>query len=196
MSVRPLVSVVTPTWQRRDVLVDRCVPSVRAQTYPHLEHVIVSDGPDDKLADLLPDDDRIAVWELDTHDVGARWGHWARLAGISEARGELIAYLDDDNAFRPQHLALLVAALEDNPGADFAFSRMLVHAGPTTYEVGSNPPTYGQVDTSIIVHRRGLLDRETWRPSLPTIDWDLVRRWMVAGADWVFVPEVTVDYYA
>ena len=26
-------------------------------------------------------------------------------------------------------------------------------------------------------------------------DWDLVRRWLEAGATWAFVPEVTLDYY-
>jgi hypothetical protein len=30
---------------------------------------------------------------------------------------------------------------------------------------------------------------------IPTIDWDLVSRWMAGGATWVHVPQVTCDYY-
>ena len=49
----PTVSVVTPTWQRHDLLMDRCIPSVAAQDYPDVEHVICSDGPDPDLAERL-----------------------------------------------------------------------------------------------------------------------------------------------
>jgi glycosyltransferase involved in cell wall biosynthesis len=189
----PLVSVITPTWQRHDILLKRCIPSVQAQTYPNVEHVVVSDGPDPELHSTAPDDVRYA--EVSHHDPGVRWGHWARLAGIGLAHGELIAYLDDDNAYRPDHVTLLVQAFADHPHASFAYSRMLVHGPFEPYEVGADPPAYGQIDTSVIAHRRELLERETWQPSLPTIDWDIVRRWVAAGARWTFVPKVTVDYY-
>jgi hypothetical protein len=60
--------------------------------------------------------------------------------------------------------------------------------------VGREPPQYGQIGVSFL-YRRHLLDLASWRPGFPTIDWDLVERWMRAGASWVFVPEVTVDCY-
>jgi glycosyltransferase involved in cell wall biosynthesis len=164
---------------------------VQAQTHPAVEHVVVSDGPDVGLAEQLPAG--VVFEALDEHDDDARWGHWARLRGLELAKGELIAYLDDDNAYRPRHLELLVAALEDNPDAAFAYSQMLVH--PSGSVVGTDPPVYCGIDTSIIVHRRELLDLGTWEPSLPTIDWDIVDRWMQAGAEWAFVGDVTVDYH-
>ena len=46
----PLVTVVTPTWQRHPLLFSRCVPPVQAQDYPAVEHIVVSDGPDPVLA--------------------------------------------------------------------------------------------------------------------------------------------------
>lgn len=198
----PLVSVVTPTWRRHDYLLDRCLPSVAAQTYPNVEHIIVSDGPDDVLHRRLIEARRLVdgyghlrYLELAEHDDAARWGHHARLAGIAAARGEYIAYLDDDNAWRPNHLELLVGALENEPGASFAYPRTLMHVYGNVYDIGADPPSYGQIDTSGIVHRRELLKRANWEPSLPSIDWDLVHRWIGAGAKWAYVPEVTVDYY-
>lgn len=43
------------------------------------------------------------------------------------ARGELIAYCDDDDALRPRHVELLVAALKANPRAGFAYTQMICH---------------------------------------------------------------------
>jgi glycosyltransferase involved in cell wall biosynthesis len=194
----PLVTVVTPTWQRHGLLFTRCVPSVAAQSYWPLEHIIVSDGPDPvlrpKRAPLMPST-AVRIEELPEHDPEAQWGHYARLHGIDLAKGEYIAYLDDDNSWHADHLRLLVRALEET-GADFAYPRMAVH-GRGEYVIGTDPPSPGHIDTSMIVHRRELLNVATWRwhPGIPTIDWDLVSRWMAAGATWVRVPSVTCDYY-
>lgn len=193
--MQPLCSVVTPTWQRHLTLLGRCIPSVAAQTYPNVEHIIVSDGPDPELEALVAglESERIRFEFLPEHDPAARWGHWARLRGIELAKGDIIAYLDDDNAWRPAHLQKTVAALTAGD-AGFAYSQMHVH-GRGEYLVGAAPPVYAQIDTSVIVHRRELLELGTWEQSLPTIDWDLVERWLAGGASWAFVPEVTVDYY-
>ena len=194
----PLISVITPTWQRHDLLLDRCIPSVAAQDYPAVQHVIVSDGPDNVLAGkIVAGSCGAVVWDaLPAHDPAARWGHWARLRGLELATGEYIAYLDDDNAFRPGHLAKLAAALDADPSAGFAYSQIMMHNGGSSYVVGVPPPAYGQIDTSAIMHRRGLLETATWRDEgQVTIDWDIVERWLHAGTGWAHVPEVTADYY-
>jgi len=69
----PRVSVITPTWQRHDLLLSRTVPSVQAQRYPSVEHIIVSDGPDPELKDKLAQpwtDGWRNLWyhELSVHD--------------------------------------------------------------------------------------------------------------------------------
>lgn len=192
----PLVSVITPTWQRHELLLDRCIPSVRAQTYPAVEHVIMSDGPDPELAALLPEG--VVYDALKHHDDSPNnFGSRARNHGLTLASGALIAYLDDDNAFRPEHIATLVEAFVD-AGVDFAYSRMHVHWSQD-YEIGSAPPQYGQIDTSLIMHRRWLATR--W--PLPSHidgdkhapDWALVAAWLARGGQWAHVPVVTVDYW-
>lgn len=196
MAGQPLVSVVTPTWQRNNLLLNRCVPSVQAQTYPAVEHVVVSDGPDPELTAMIAG--QVKVFEqLPEHDPVARWGHRARLRGLELARGEYIAYLDDDNAFRPGHVARLAAALEADPGAGFAYSLIQMNGHGPAYIVGADPPFCGGIDTSAIMHRRGLLETATWRDDgwQETVDWDLVARWMSAGITWVIDGEITADYY-
>jgi len=191
----PAVTAVTATWQRHDSLLNKCVPAVAAQDYPALEHIVVSDGPDPVLWGKLAGLPRVRFAELPEHDPDAQWGHHARLHGTGLAGGDYIAYLDDDNSWRPGHVQILAAALEAT-GAGFAYPMMAVH-GRGDYIIGTDPPTCGQIDTSGIMHRRSLLDVATWRwhPGIETIDWDLVSRWMAAGATWVAVPAVTCDYY-
>ena len=162
----------------------------------------MSDGPDPVLRETSPAVSQAcgsAVTRCGSRNSrsspDAQWGHHARLHGIDLAKGEYIAYLDDDNSWHPDHVRLLVAALEET-GADFAYPLMAVH-GRGEYVIGADPPAEGHIDTSMIVHRRELLDVATWRwfPGIKTIDWDLVSRWVAGGASWVRVNAVTCDYY-
>jgi glycosyltransferase involved in cell wall biosynthesis len=189
VSRRPTVTVVTPTWLRRRLLTGRCIPSVQAQEYAGMiDHIIVSDGPDEDLYGVG------GVKFLPGHVPECNRGLTARRHGAELATGELIAYLDDDNAWRPRHLDKVVSALV-RAGADFAYGRAMCHDSGMSWSIGQSPPAIGQIDTSLIVHRRELLEVATWEPSQGPADWDLVSRWIRHGASWAYAPDVTMDYY-
>lgn len=197
-----MISVVTPTWQRHEILLQRCVPSVQRQDYlGRIEQVVVSDGPDPELEEQIRILDDIA-WhpfvfdQLPEHDPARDFGNRPRLRALELVHGEYIAYLDDDNAYLPHHISLLADAL-NRSGADFVYSSMLRHwPDGHTDVVGSSPPTYSHIDTSLIMHRRSLLEKATWQVSQrPDPDWGIVACWLEAGATWEFVPVITVDYY-
>lgn len=188
------ISVITPTWKRHDLLLNRCLPSVAAQTIP-VEYVIASDGPDPVLENILADTGIVYVEVDQHHEEGVNVGGWARNRGLEAVSGDFIAYLDDDNAFRPNHVELLATALTENPDKDFAYSRMFRHGIGDV--IGSDPPCYGCIDSSILMHRADTHKKlGQWpAPSEYHIDWQIVESWLLAGGTWVFVPEVTVDYY-
>lgn len=190
----PLVSVITPTWKRHDLLLNRCIPSVACQTYPNMEHIVVSDGPDDLLRET-PNLGWIRYFELPEHIPG-HIGNPARLFGISKAEGEYIAYLDDDDAYRPEHVALHVAALESTPGAGFSRSIMASHNPSGMLPIGYGNPAAGNIGTPMIVHKRELLEVATWRDGFSEYeDWELVEQWIRAGVSWAAVDEITIDVY-
>lgn len=197
----PAVSVITPTWQRHGLLLSRCVLSVRAQDYPAVEHVIVSDGQDDDLAFKLGTMAareglrRLVYRELIERDPEPHWGHWARLAGIEAARGEYITYCDDDDALRAEHCSLMVAALEASPEAGFAVSRMMCHGPRHKTVTGWGPLARGNVGSPMIMHRRETLQHGTWGPASFAEDWDLVERWLEAGVPYVNVDAETSDVW-
>ena len=201
---RPLVSVITPTWQRRDLLLE-AVENVRAQIYRPLEHVIVSDGPDPELAELLAREHGAGV-PIRSVELGRNFteggppnsfGIGALTAGMLLARGEYQVWLCDDERMAPDHIAGLVAALEET-GAGFAYSKTRMYwVGQTPesgWDIGVCPPQYGQITN--FLYRSALL-----RVAMPAwgahpADWTLVASWMQAGVAAVFVPRVTLTHRA
>lgn len=191
-----LVSVITPTWQRHDSLFTRCISSVESQEYRPVEHIIVSDGPDEFLRTYkFPK--HVKYYELPEHTLAnGRWGTSARLLGIEKSKGELISYLDDDDRYMPEHISQLAALLTENPVAGFAYGVGLwtepgMPPGQVTGVFGNGVPSHGQIGTGSIMHHREILETANWRDDgqQATIDWDLVERWLAAGIKYDYTPD-------
>lgn len=198
--MQPLVSVITPTWQRHDLLLTRCIPSVRRQLWSTIEHIVVSDGPDPELERKLRGTGVIYSQLAGHVDEPIDYGSRARNNGLGLVSGRYVAYLDDDNAYRPEHILTLVRALRADRLAEFAFSQMLTSKGSV---IGGPRPGYGAIDTSLIMHRRGVPERYGMWPLPQEIvgdghapDWSVVQSWLRGGARWTWAPRVTVDYYS
>lgn len=200
----PLVTVVTPTWSRNKFIM-RAILSVALQTYRPVQHIVVSDGPNPELDDLLRcismyhEDTgyELLVESLPEHGMGGRWGHTARMRGLELAKGDYIAYLDDDDAYWPRHVANLAGILNTEPEVGIAHAALLMHDPGNVWVCGANPCAYGRVTTSAIMHRRELLDIATWRDDgqQETVDWDLLARWIEAGIRTEYSPELSVHGY-
>ena len=107
MNTNPLVSAIIPTYNRAHIVYE-AVESVLAQTYPHIEVVVVDDGSqDDTLARLERYEDRIRVVSQANAGPAA-----ARNRGIAVSSGELIAFLDSDDIWLPQKIERQVALLQ------------------------------------------------------------------------------------
>lgn len=194
------ITVITPTWQRHEMLLEKCIPSVQAQGYPLTEHLVISDGPDPELAKMLAQpwvSGWKEVWyrELPEHDPEQHYGHHARRYGLELATGDYITYCDDDDALRPMHCQLLAAALDASPGAGFAVSRMMSHQPHGEFAIGHGPVACGNVGTPMIMHRRELAEIATWDHAGQFEDWDLVLAWLNAGIEYVRVDEETSDVW-
>lgn len=189
-----LVSVITSTYMRNELLFERCVPSVQAQTYPNIEHLIVSDGPDDKLLEHFGGygiDQKGALY-FATGRHYEDWGTSPKNAALLLSRGDYITYLDDDNEFLPGHIEKLVDLLEQT-GADLVYSKFLCLPGEIVK--GTPELCLGQIDTSVVLHRRELLAKGLWLPKGHGNDFYTVANWVAQGARYAFLDEVTMKYY-
>lgn len=108
----PKVSIIIPVY-KGEAFIRETMLSALDQTYTHIEVVVVNDGSPDNseqtVADLLRDP-RIKYIKQRNQGVAA-----ARNAGIRASTGELIAFLDQDDLWLPEKLALQVRCLGENP---------------------------------------------------------------------------------
>lgn len=111
----PAISVVIPTFNRRRQ-VEQAVESVLSQTFADLELIVV-DGGDDGTAESLAGRDARLRYERVVDDTGPAN---TRNTGIRLARAPTVAFLDADNRWLPDHLAVVVAVLDRQPQAVLA----------------------------------------------------------------------------
>ena len=108
----PLVSVVIPTYNRWP-MIGEAVQSVLAQTFNAFELIVVDDGSTDSTAaSLNVRDSRLKVLSQRRAGVAA-----ARNAGVAVSRGKYIAFLDSDDLWLREKLAIQTNFMERNSTA-------------------------------------------------------------------------------
>ncbi len=102
----PLISVIVPVYKVEKYL-DRCVESIVNQTYTNLEIILVDDGSPDNCPAMCDawaqKDKRINVVHQENSGRGA-----ARNAGLSEATGEWIGFVDADDEITADYYEVLL----------------------------------------------------------------------------------------
>jgi GT2 family glycosyltransferase len=119
------VSVVIPTYNRAGVVVN-AIRSVLGQTRPPLEVVVVDDGSKDDTEARVRAlaDARVRYVRQENAGVSA-----ARNAGVRASRGEVVAFLDSDDVWKPEKLAHDLAVLAAHPEVDAVFTDLDKHDG-------------------------------------------------------------------
>lgn len=123
----PQVSVVVPTYKRGAAL-RATLDSVVFQSFTDWELIVVDDGSPDDTAAVASSytDPRITVLRQ------ANQGHSAaRNAGLRRARAEYVAFLDHDDRWRPEKLALQAKYLDEHPHCSLVYGawEMIDEAG-------------------------------------------------------------------
>lgn len=113
-SATPTVTVVLPTRNRRGSI-EAAIRSVLDGSFHDLELLVIDDASDDDTAAVVAGiiDDRLR-YHREPAPVGAAR---ARNIAISRARGAYVAFQDSDDVWTEDHLDVLVAVLEGEPGS-------------------------------------------------------------------------------
>ncbi len=113
------ISVIIPTYNRAQLVCD-AVDSVMAQTYPAYEILVIDDGSTDDTADTLAAryGDRVRYIRQENAGVAA-----ARNRGILEATGDWVAFLDSDDTWQYEKLAIQTTALDLYPAAQVCYAK-------------------------------------------------------------------------
>jgi len=206
-----LVSVVIPTHGRPQWVVC-AVESALRQSYASLEVIVVVDGPDPQTVCLLESiQDRRLRWIVLEENAG---GSKARNAGVQAARGEWVAFLDDDDQWLTEKLKMqMAAAVAMDVPCPIVSSRLLAHSPGgdkilprRLYMPGENMADYlfcrrgfsygdGMLQTSTLLTKRSLLLDVLFLKGLKCHqDWDwLLRVAIRRDVEIVMLPDALVE---
>lgn len=169
VSSLPLVSCILPTRSRPGFAAEAIRGFLR-QDYPHTELVVVDDGPEPIRA-LLPVDERIRYFHLPGQQTtGAK-----RNIACENARGEIIAHVDDDDWYPSDRLSRQVRALLHSDAAVCGTSRLYFFdalkekAWLYTYALDR------WLAGTSLVYRRSYWEDHRFRPIQVGEDWYFVR---------------------
>lgn len=192
------VVTVVATFRRPELLA-QAVRSALAQTYADHAVIVVDDGGGIDAA--LPSDPRLRVVSLSRN---TRTAGVVRNVGIRLTESRVLAFLDDDNTWRPDHLATAVAEIDD--GAELVYTGVQVKRDDGSQARVLSEPfdrkrlrAEALVDTNAIVVQRTPRVRYSRLPrtvtTTPREDWELVHR-LSRRMDVRHVDRITVDYLA
>lgn len=215
----PDISVIITTYNRPQML-RRALASVLAQDIKgvDVEVVVVDDGSDEDNLPVLEDLDkhfRLKGMSVLFFKMGENSGYQCKPKniGIQQSNGEFIAYLDDDNVWKPNHLRVLWEAIQ-RTDADIVYGMREYKA---TKDV-AKPPVLGTgiigpfsadhitksnyIDTSDIMHSKGVyyrlaeIDGKGWDEDLNRYgDWNFVARLARAGFRGHPVYQIITEYW-
>lgn len=117
---RPVISLVTPCRNAVKWLPD-CLASVAMQSYRQVDHIVVDAASTDGTVELLRRHSGLR-WVSEPDDGQSS----AILKGFGLATGEVLGWLNADDALMPDALARVAEAFEQNPGAGLVYGDSLV----------------------------------------------------------------------
>ena len=160
-AVRPLVSIVIPTYKRAELLRKAILSALAQEQAGELfdQEIIVVD-------DCSPDDTAKVVAEFPTVQYirlpENRGASGARNAGIKRAQGKYVALLDDDDEFLTHKLMVQVPLLESHPEVGVLYGQSVVTGGETPLLLWPEWGPSGHVFEEFVTRTDDFLHPPTW----------------------------------
>ena len=200
--MQPLVSIIIPVYNRT-ALLRETIASVMSQTYTQWELIVVDDGSQEDVADVLPVDENGRMHLIQQNNQG---NAAARNTGIQQAHGKYIACLDSDDIWDVDLLRHCVALLQKKQAVDVVYTQFQridalgqMLAGPAE---PLNPPQ-GDLLADLLMGlpilpssalaRRTCFER--WGAyTLGLDDWELWLRWAAGGCEFACLEQPLLNY--
>src|SRR6185369_1911432 len=122
MANRPLVSIITPSYNRKD-FIRLCIDSVQAQSYGNIEHIVIDGASTDGTPELLDELSKkyTNLKYVSEPDDGM---YHAINKGLELATGDIVAYLNTDDLYFPWTVERAVEKLVN--GSDVVYGDLCI----------------------------------------------------------------------
>jgi len=137
----PLVSVIVPVHSGERFLAS-ALESIFQQDYDPYEVIVVDDGSTDRSAEIVRSYRDIHYLHQSAQGVSV-----ARNAGVSAARGEFIAFLDQDDIWTPNKLSVQMTHFLERPDVGYTIARLRLFLEP-----GTSTPSWLKEDLLLTDH--------------------------------------------
>ena len=193
VTVPGLITLVLPTYNRKKFLPER-LKDIFSQTYTNWELIVVNDGGEN-VEDFFKGYNNIKYINLEENSKSVSI---PRNIGISYARGEFIAPVDDDVKLLPDKLELLV----NNIGAsslcygnrtDINLINGVVKPGKRFPEW--NPLERSGVDNGQLIYRKSVYEKINYVVSTHACDYHLSREIYKKFGSFKYIEPVVCEYY-
>lgn len=199
--MEPIVSIIMPSYNSEDFL-EKAIQSVVDQTYTNWELLVIDDGSKDRslaIAEEFAKKDTRVKMIRNEENLGIAK---TRNKGIQLAKGKYIAFLDSDDSWEVQKLAVQVAVMEEkqldftcssynvvNEAGEFLGKR-LFKAGNQTYQDLLKTNTIGCLTVMV----KAELLKKYPMPVLKHEDYATWLTILKTGVSVYFIPEVLANY--
>lgn len=151
MMEQPLVSILMPAYNA-EAFIGQAIQSVLAQSYPNWELLVVDDGSTDGTASVLDEfsDPRIRRFRQPNGGIGS-----ARNLGLSQVRGDFLAFLDSDDVLPSESIASRLRVLLEDQDVDIADGSVHVMDRSLKTTLRTHQPTFKGEPLHDLVTMRG-----------------------------------------
>jgi glycosyltransferase involved in cell wall biosynthesis len=176
----PKISIILPLYRVKEWL-PQAIASIKAQTYQDFECLCIDDGSPNEMASfaraLTQDDARFKVMEFENAGVAT-----TRNRGLDLARGEFVAFIDQDDSYHPRFLECMIRGIESTKSdmiscfyqevfEDFDVSTFKHHEVTATSEVMASALVKRMTDARLIavwtkLFRRSSIENLRFNPEL------------------------------
>jgi len=206
-----LVSIIIATYNRSNILINRTLPSIFAQTYKNIEIVLVGDCCIDDTASKIKEvqDERLRFYDLKKRGkyprlIEDRWfvqGTSPRNYGMKIAKGDWYVFISDDDVLYANHVEILLRNAKQRDLEFVSAAYMTVKDGIQTEVQPSNWNHNSELicgGMQTWIYRSYLRcfkwNRHSWRKKYDRpVDYDLQQRFYQAGVRMGYINDVV--YY-
>lgn len=112
----PKVSVITPSLNQGE-FIERTILSVLNQDYPNIEYIVMDGGSTDNTIETLKDYEDRLIWKSEPDNGQSH----AINKGFRMATGEILAWLNSDDTYKPNTIRTAVRYLVKHPQVDMVY---------------------------------------------------------------------------